>query len=327
LKRADFRRILTVTAILLSVFWVILFGYLRNPNFINGTKIDGIKPDPALLEKHVRALSDPEINRSYTHESAMRDAAAYIENELISYGYKVRRQDVFAEDRIYHNLIARYGDPAAKEVTVVGAHYDAAGENNPGADDNASGVAGLLELARFFSLNKPVVGAPIEFVAYTPEEPPFFGTQDMGSAYHADELKKNGVNVNLMLSLEMIGYFTDEFLSQGFPMPLLYAIYPWTGDFIAIVGSPKERETQARFRRKFAANSGVPAYGINAPSFIQGTDFSDHRNYQAHGWPALMITDTAFLRNTEYHQPGDTADRLNYKKMAEVVAGVFAALQ
>lgn len=318
--------VFTSVLLLLAILWTAIFVFLRNPIVPGfGQQMSVPTIDPVRLEADVRTLSEPAANRSIHHPESLAGAEAFITTRFQQLGYEVERQEVLVDGKIYHNVIARYGVPA-DEVIVVGAHYDAAGKENPGADDNASGVAALLELARIFQAERPEFSAPVEFVAYTLEEPPYFGSQEMGSAHHANRLKAQGRNVKLMLSLEMLGYYSDEFLSQKFNLPVLYAFYPWTGNFIGVVGDTNHRGLQRDFKSTMAANSDVPVYSISAPSFLPAVDFSDHRNYWAHGWPAFMITNTAFLRNTHYHTAGDTPDRLDYRRMTEVTRGVYAAL-
>jgi Zn-dependent M28 family amino/carboxypeptidase len=326
--KIDFKRIYLTLFILLAILWVAIFWYLRNPVF-SAAEIttNTVKIEPARLESHVRFLTGLHPNRSYKNMASMEQAQNYIADAFKEIGYQnVTLQDVDADGRIYHNIITRFGTEKSKDIFVVGAHYDAAGPDNPGADDNASGIAALIELARAFKTQNPKIKVPIEFVAYTLEEPPFFASGEMGSLYHADLMKERGQNVVLMLSLEMIGFYSDSFLSQGFTIPLLYGFFPWTGNFIGIVGAPADRALQARFKAAMSANSSVPTLSITAPPFIAGVDFSDHRNYWSHDWPAFMITDTAFLRNNQYHEAGDTPDRLNYGKMAEVARGIYAGI-
>lgn len=322
----------------LAVFWLALFLYLRNPILIHGIEADAqVQADPQSLERHVRALSELNPPRDHSHPESMLAAEAYILKELEANGYTVRLQDVPAGDHTFHNLIVRYepdGLTPGKDLIVIGAHYDAADMSdsddpkllNPGADDNASGVAGLLELARLVKVNKPILPAPLEIVFYTLEEPPHFAGPKMGSAIHADALAAEGINVKYMVSLEMIGYFDSRLGSQQFPFPLLYTMYSSRGDSIAIISNPKGRKLTRALKRHMSANSDVPVVSINAPAALPGIDFSDHRSYWKHKWPAVMVTDTAFYRNHEYHRPGDTADRLNYANMAQVVRGVYGAL-
>ena len=320
--------------LLLGILWVILFWYLRNPVFrlsggletlgVSG-QIGGIEVDKARLEGHVKFLSGLQPARSPANAESMKKAERYVQSQFQEMGMTLRLQDVPSEGHVYHNIIARLGPKKTEDLVVVGAHLDVAGDL-PGADDNASGVAGLIELARLFTTYTDRLERPIEFVAYALEEPPYFGTRAMGSAVHADALKAQAAEVKLMISLEMIGYFTDASMSQRFPSAILYGFYPWRGNFIAAVGSPAGREAIAAFKTAFQKFTALPLYTINVPSFVPGVDFSDHRNYWTHGWPALMVTDTAFYRNDEYHKAGDTADRLDFAKMADVVRGTFGAV-
>src|SRR5262249_49866896 len=150
-------------------------------------------------------------------------------------------------------------------IVVIGAHYDVCG-NRPGADDNASGVAGVLEIARLLKAKKPALSVPVELVVYSLEEPPFFGGSEMGSARHADELHERGLNVKYMVSLEMIGYFSDSLFSQSYSPTALYSLYPWRGNFIGIVGSPADRELVRSFKAAMIPNAKVPVVSINAPA-------------------------------------------------------------
>jgi Zn-dependent M28 family amino/carboxypeptidase len=209
-------------------------------------------------------------------------------------------------------------------LIVIGAHYDSCGDT-PGADDNASGVAGLLELARVLAEQPPK--QPVELVAYTLEEPPFFRTENMGSYRHAQSLAALNREVKLMLSLEMIGYFRDAPGSQRYPVGVLQLLYPDEGNFVALVGAFRDFGDMRRVKGLFKGASTLPATSINAPARVQGVDFSDHASYWQFKIPALMVTDTAFLRNAHYHGAGDTADTLDYVRMAQVVRGVFAVAQ
>lgn len=311
---------------ILLVAWVCLFWYLRAPSFsVETLSLGAVDVDAAALEKHVHFLSELNPARSFDNADSTFAAEKYISDELKSMGYHVRLQEVPVPEHTYHNIIVRYGPRSTQTpLIVIGAHYDVA-DHLPGADDNASGVAGVLELARLFQEKQPEPAVPIEFVFYALEEPPYFGSDDMGSVIHADALKAEGVDVRLMISVEMIGYYSDELFSQKFPFPLLYAIYPWRGNFIAAVARPADRSMVQKFKSGFVALSDTPIYSINAPSFIPGIDYSDHRSYWRHEWPAIMITDTSFYRNLSYHRSTDTADRLNYSKMKEVVEGLYSA--
>ncbi|MES3039132.1 MAG: M28 family peptidase [Bdellovibrionota bacterium] len=309
----------------LFVVWLLLFTYLRNPVIAFSGNVNTLVKEE-VLKAHVIALSSITPSRSFDQPQSMYTAKQYITDSLNKMGYKIRLQEVYSEDNIYHNIIARYGDENATEVIVVGAHYDTASKDNPGADDNASGVAALLEIANLFAQNKNPTKVPIEFVAYTLEEPPSFGGKGMGSAYHAEELARNKVTVKFMMSLEMIGYYSNDWFSQDYPFSFFYLLYPWTGNFIALVSVPADRGLIQDFKKAMIPELNTTVYSVNAPATLPGIDFSDHRSYWAFDWPALMITDTAYLRNKNYHTPQDTADRLDYKKMSDVVGGIYKAL-
>lgn len=279
--------------------------------------------NPARLEAHVRALAEDFVPRDENHPENLDRAAAYIGREFEQAGGAVEDQVFEIRGTPYRNVIARFG-PDTKERIVVGAHYDAAGPY-PGADDNASGVAGLIELA--FLLGKGSLPLRVELVAYTLEEPPYFASPAMGSAIHAASLKKQGVKVRAMISLEMIGYFTDEPGSQELPAPFLKLFYPSTGNFIAVVGKLGQGSLVRKIKNAMKRASPLPVQSINAPTSLPGVDFSDHRNYWAAGYPAVMITDTAFFRNPNYHAPSDTPETLDYRRMGMVVEGVYGAVK
>ena len=278
--------------------------------------------DSAKLEKHVKKLSLEFPDRSFDNLTRLDGAAAYIESELTALGLKVESQRFMAEGRPYRNLVVKLG-PETPEVVVIGAHYDVAGEQ-PGADDNASGVAGLLELAGL--LKEQPLKQRVELVAFTNEEPPFFRTPYMGSAIHAKSIKDAGRRVVLMLSLECIGYFSDAQGSQSHPARLLNSIYPTVGNFIALVGYYEDGAVSRKVKSAMMSASDLPIHSINAPGFIVGVDFSDHLNYWNEGFVGMMVTDTAFYRNKAYHTPQDTHDRLDYARMAKVIDGVRAVL-
>ena len=258
--------------------------------------------------------------RSAAQPENLDRAAAYIANAFRRAGAEVYEQPFRARGRVYRNVIARFGPRDwHRPLLVVGAHYDAFGESGalPGADDNASGIAGLLELARIAGRSE--IREPLELVAYTTEEPPFFGSAEMGSAVHAASLE--GRRVRGMICLEMIGVFSG---SQSWPSPLFEWIYTRRSDFIAVSGGWSDRALAREVKRAIHGAGGIEVYSFSGPR--QTSDASDHRNYWAHGWPAVVVTDTAFLRNPRYHTKRDTADTLDYAAMARVVDGVANAL-
>jgi len=278
--------------------------------------------DPARLEAHVRKLSIDFSPRDVGNLENLDRVSAYISAELSQAGGSVSEQSYRVENRSFRNVIARFG-PDTPERIVVGAHYDAAGPL-PGADDNASGVGGLIELARLLGAQAPSMR--IDLVAFSTEEPPYFGTTGMGSSVHAQSLQKENVRVRAMLSLEMIGYFSDASGSQHFPAGILSAFYPSTGNFIGVVGRVSDGLLARRVKSAMSGAAPLPVYSISAPSIVPGVDFSDQLNYWRAGYKGLMITDTAFYRNLNYHTARDTPEKLDYKRMAMVVEGVYAAV-
>lgn len=279
--------------------------------------------DHEALQRHVRVISETFSPRSYRHVENLDRCADYIRQEFLKTGARVREQAYAADGIVYRNIIARFGS-GDTDLTVVGAHYDACGLT-PGADDNASGVAGLLELASL--LAKHPLDGNIELVAYTLEEPPNFRSPFMGSAVHADDLHRREADVRGVIVLEMIGCFSDAWMSQAYPLPLLHLLYPSRGNFIAVVGRLDQRSFVRDLKARMQGATPLAVRSINAPASLPGVDFSDHLNYWRHGYQAAMVTDTAFYRNGEYHQPGDTWERLDYRRMADVVVMVYEALK
>jgi Zn-dependent M28 family amino/carboxypeptidase len=267
-------------------------------------------------------LSETFVPRSEAYPDNLDKTANYIEQKFKAAGGRVSFQPFSTGGRTYRNVIGSYG-PETDERIVVGAHYDAF-SIYPAADDNASGLAGLLELARLLQHTAPKLR--VDLVAFTLEEPPFFRTDLMGSAVYAESLRATGAKVRGMFSLEMIGYFTDSEDSQQFPNILLKMLYPSRGNFITVVGRFSDIGLTRSVKKSMKGACSLPVYSLTAPSFFPGIDFSDHMNFWNRGYPAVMITDTAFFRNTAYHTPQDTADRLDYQKMADVVEGVYAAV-
>lgn len=309
-------------ALLLAAVLIAAWAVLTQP-FVRPRPIVPPAVDAQRLEAHVRMLSETLHPRSADHPEKLDAAASYIATQLKSVGAAPVDQPYDVDGRTYRNIVARFG-PAEGALMVIGAHYDSHGHSlTPGADDNASGVAGLIELARLLAASPPP--RPVELVAYTLEEPPHFRQASMGSARHARSLKAAGRDVECMISLEMIGTFSDAAGSQRYPLPGLGLIYPERGDFIAIVGRLQDTAATRRLKAAMRGASDLPVHSINATAAIPGVDFSDHLNYWAEGMTALMVTDTAFQRNLHYHQAGDTAEKLDYRRMAQVVQGVFAA--
>lgn len=316
-----FRLMLLVLIIVVLIFFAVIC-WLTQPVFTRQATQAKNLVDPTQLETIVRELSTELVPRDANHVANLDLTAAYIKELLTKAGGTVSEQPYRVEGVSYRNVIANFG-PDTPDRMVIGAHYDTAGPL-PGADDNASGVAGLIALATLFGKQPPPIR--VELVAYSLEEPPFFGTTGMGSSVHAKSLQQANVKVRAMISLEMIGYFSDQPNSQHFPIAPLKAIYPSTGNYIAVVGRLQDGLLVRRVKSCMTAATPLPVYSINAPSSLPGIDFSDQLNYWHAGYDAVMITDTAFYRNLNYHTEHDTYEKLDYKRMALVVEGVYAAV-
>ena len=309
--------------VLCAFLWLIgLWFWVTQPLFARARVNTERTVDPSRLQAHVHKLSVELVPRDENHLENLDRVAAYIKSEFSQTSAIVSEQPYRINRKSYRNVIAQFG-PATDERIVVGAHYDAAGPL-PGADDNASGVAGLIELARL--LERQQLPLRVELVAFTLEEPPYFRTTGMGSLIHAQSLKEKDVRVRAMFSLEMIGYFTDAANTQHFPAGVLSAFYPSAGNFIGVVGRLSDWSIVRRTKAAMRKATPLPVYSINAPSLVPGVDLSDHVNYWRAGYNAAMITDTAFYRNPNYHTAQDTEEKLDYKRMALVVEGVYAAV-
>lgn len=277
----------------------------------------------AALRADVLALVHDYYPRDHRHPKVLEAAAGFVERAFIEAGAVVSSQAVVVDEAagpVYRNVIASYGPRDGPRV-ILGAHYDAYGEL-PAADDNASGVAILLETARLIGASSPPPSR-IDLVAYVLEEPPHFRSQQMGSMVHARSLQAAGVAVHGVVVLDTIGYFTDQPDSQRLPSALLRPFYPDRGNFVAVAGELADRQLVRRVKRSLNAAMTLPAYSFTAPRQVPGVDFSDHASYWAHGYRAVLLSDTAFYRNDAYHTANDTPDRLNYAAMAEVAQGLF----
>ncbi|MCW8984890.1 MAG: M28 family peptidase [Thermoanaerobaculales bacterium] len=284
----------------------------------------GVSVDPSRLRSDVEALTGLPGYRCFERADDLDRAAEWVRSALEASGLPVEEMPFAVGDRSFRNFIARYG-PEGAPVLVVGAHYDVCGEQ-PGADDNASAVAGVLELARLLERHRPDVAYRLELALWPLEEPPNFRTPAMGSAVHARWLADGEVRIGGMICLEMLGYFSDRPGSQSFPVPGMGLLYPSRGNFIAVVGNGSSWRFTREVKARMDGATELPVRSINAPALVPGVDFSDHSNFWKQGWKAVMITDTAFYRNPNYHQLTDTPDTLDYGRMAQVVTGVYAAI-
>lgn len=293
--------------------------FTANPAGIRPASTAAESIDPLRLERHVRALCEEFFPRSFRFPGQLDRAADHLAAEFAAAGGRVSRHPFPAAGRSYLNIVASFG-PGSGPRVVVGAHYDSYGEL-PGADDNASGVAVLLELGRALGATPPE--ARVDLVAYSLEEPPFFRGPEMGSAAHARALRAEGAEVRGVVVLEMVGYFSPgRFGARALPL----ALYSRASEFVVVAGRRADRELARRVKGAGSAASAVAFEGFCAPTFGL-TDLSDHRSYWQEGFRAVMVTDTAFLRNPHYHTPRDLPETLDYPKMAEVARGVLLAVR
>jgi Zn-dependent M28 family amino/carboxypeptidase len=250
-------------------------------------------------------------------------AAEWIASQFESAGLQTSYQDYSLVEQTYRNVIGyRAGSSAGVPAFVIGAHYDAY-LDSPGADDNASGVAALLELARTLPMDPPRFDQ--YFVAFSTEEPPHFGTDEMGSFLFAKKLVEAGEEVSLMVALDTVGYFSDDPNSQNVPAWPLRWLYPRRGNFVAVVADTANGVSIRRVKQAMIAMRELPVHSFRAPARF-GTDESDHLSFWKLGLPAVLVTDTAYLRNPHYHAPGDVPETLDYAKMAQVVRMLHGVL-
>jgi len=271
------------------------------------------------LAQHVTYMSATIGERNVHRPGSLQATTEYLRRNLIQARYTVTEQTYVVEGHTVSNLEAELaGSAPAERAVIVGAHYDSVA-GTVGADDNASGVAATLELARLLRASK--LRRTVRFVFFVNEEPPFFQTEEMGSLVYARKLHRDGAAVSAMISLEMLGFYSDAPGSQKYPAPLSL-FYPDRGNFIGFVGNGDSRALLRRSVRRFRESAKFPSEGVAAPESWPGVGWSDHWSFWQQGYPAIMITDTALFRNQYYHTPLDTADKLDFDKMVRVVEGV-----
>ena len=318
-----------LATLVLLAFLAVGYGALHYMTGVPGRSHRG--PLPALtdeemalaasLKLHMASIAAREHN--IAHYDELEKVARHIEATLASFGYAVGRQEFSVDGRLVRNIDATIEPPAEKldpEVIVVGAHYDSA-SGTPGANDNGSGAAAVIELARLLRDLDHKSGKRIRFVLFVNEEPPYFMTEAMGSLRYARALAERRERVVAMYSLETIGFYSSEPGSQHYPAPF-GLIYPDRGDFIAFVGMLGSRPLLQETLRSFRAHTAFPSIGGVAPGFIPGIAWSDHWSFAEHGFQAVMVTDTALFRYPHYHLPSDTPDKVDSEQLARVVKGI-----
>lgn len=275
----------------------------------------------ARLHTHIATLAQTIGERNVFRPAALEQAANYIEKVWRGQNYEVSRYAYQARGENAANLeITQQGK--SEEIVLVGAHYDSV-FGSPGANDNGSGVAAMLELSRHLAGEQPK--HTVRFVAFVNEELPFFKTDSMGSRVYADMARERGDNIRAMLCLETIGYYSEVPDSQRYP-PLFNLFYPDKGNFIGFVSDFQSRSLLKRSVAAFRAASDFPIEYVTTFGFIPGVDWSDHWSFWREGIPAIMITDTAPYRYPHYHTPQDTPDKVNYPRLANLTQGLLAVV-
>jgi Zn-dependent M28 family amino/carboxypeptidase len=293
-----------------------------------GGPLPSLGPDAASLRDrlrgHVERLGGEIGERNLWRPQALEAAARHVEAALGDVGLAVAGQSFEVAGQAVRNVeTQKPGAARPDEIVVVGAHYDSV-LGSPGANDNATGVAALIEIARAFAARTP--GRTLRFVAFVNEEPPFFQTDGMGSLQHARRARARGERIVGMLSLETIGCYSDAEGSQSYPFPL-GLLYPSKGDFVGFVGNLGSRRLVRRTLRGFRAGGQFPSQGLAAPALLPGVGWSDHWAFWQQGYEAVMVTDTALYRDPRYHTPFDTPEHVDYDRLAHVVRGLIAAVE
>jgi len=317
-----------VALVLMFLFFLCWYLMIYAPGeSFQGQPSEFEKPQVTLrdeLYEHVDHLSVRIGERNLANYPALQKAANYVQQQLEASGYEVARQEFEVNKLACFNLDAGIrGRTSPDEVVLIGAHYDTA-PKTPGANDNASGIAALLALARHFSDVK--TDRTLRFVAFTNEEPPYFHSERMGSLVYARRSREWDENLVAVLSLETIGYFTNEPNSQLYPAPF-DAFYPAEGSFIGIVGNVSSRPLVHRVIDSFRRHAEFPSEAGALPGNITGVGWSDHWSFWQEGYQAVMITDTAPFRYPYYHHVNDTPDKLQFEEMTRVVEGLKGVVE
>lgn len=310
-----------LVALLATLVWILRMTHMPLKSFTGQlSPLSAEETDTSQrLSQHVQYLSETVGERNLSKPKTLELTADYIKMSLEQAGYAVTEQSYSVQNHQIHNLEARLsGRDGGGETVVVGAHYDSV-QGSPGANDNASGVAAVLELARL--LRGFIPRKTIRFVLFVNEEPPYFQTESMGSVVYAKQLHADRVPVSAMICLETIGYYSDVLGSQKYP-DLLGLLYPKRGDFIGFVANPSSRSLLHAVVRRFRETTNFPSEGIAAPERWPGVGWSDHWSFWQENYPAVMVTDTAPFRYPYYHTAQDTENRIDFSRMSRVVWGV-----
>ena len=320
-------RALLVLLVLVVMGWLLVRSATHMPGRSHQGALEPLTPQEIAVrdevKAHVATLAGKIGSRGMHRPAALAAAERYIRETFQSLGYTVRELPYQVAGQTLKNLeVEIRGTTRAEEIVLIGAHYDTV-PSTPGANDNASGVAALLALARL--VREQRFARTVRLLAFANEEPPYFTTSEMGSQVYAREARQRGDRIVAMLSLETIGYFDDAPGSQAYPPPFSF-MYPDTGNFIAFVGNYSSRALVRRVTAAFRRHARFPSEGAGAPGFIPGISWSDHSSFWQQGYPGVMVTDTALFRYGQYHTPLDTPEILDYDRLARVVGGLAHVL-
>ena len=311
-----------VSAVLALLWW---FG-VKMPGK-NISKAAPLSPDEVMLREELHAdvqkLAGEIGERNMWHYPQLNAAADFVENSFSRAGLRPRRDSYELRGQTCHNIEVEIRG-ARPEIILIGAHYDSV-FGSPGANDNGSGVAAMLALARRFAARK--TEHTLRFVAFVNEEPPYFLSGEMGSLVYAGRCRARRDKIAAMISLETIGYFSDVPNSQVYPSRVLGAFYPKVGNFIGFVANVHSRPLLRRVVDLFRQHAKIPSEGAALPWFVPGVSWSDQWSFWKHGYPGIMVTDTAPFRYPYYHSTNDTPDKLDYDRFALVVSGMEKVIE
>ncbi len=321
-------RVLVMLALVLLVPLVFAFWCSVMPGSSHEGPLPALTAEESSLvaevEGHVRHLAGAIGERSTRKPEGLQASVEYLESVFAGHGLSPRRQTYTARTVEVHNVeVELPGTTLPDEMVVVGAHYDSV-EGTVGADDNASGTAALLALARL--LQAQPLPRTVRLVAFVNEEPPYFQNRDMGSLRYAERCRAAGDDVVAMFSLESLGYYDDTPGTQKYPAPF-GLLYPSQGNFLGFVGNLDSRAQTRDAVRIFRETTAFPAEGLAAPAWVNGVDFSDHWSFWQEGYPGVMVTDTAVFRNPGYHLMEDHADAVDYERLARVTLGILRVVR
>ena len=324
ITRAGLKRLGALGIILGFIGWFGWFMLIRMPGESYTGPLMTLQEWETSLENTLRRdlekLAGEIGERNLEKYQALTNAADFLEASFKKTGYQVERQEYQVEGKTCYNLIVEIkGGTKADEIVVVGGHYDSVW-GSPGANDNGTGAVATLALSRIFSGKKPE--RTLRFVEFVNEEPPYFQTDQMGSAVYAKRCRVRGEKITAMFSLETVGYYTEEEKSQKYPIPILKLFYPSKGNFIGFIGNRASKPLVEEALASFRHHAKFPSEAIATFETIPGVNWSDQWAFWQAGYPAIMVTDTAPFRYPHYHTPEDTPDKIQYEKMARVVSGL-----